>query len=377
MSQQKQTYATTRPGVGDMVVIRNGHPAVVSVDKESGAYTAHVIYSEAPTPSLRAESEWFTLTTLNTSDETDVAVPSAATAVACRVTAIAGEVVPRAGARMEVNLTSGVDLLGFNHRKRKNSGWPAPDFAVNPGFPDLGAAEWDGDTYSQYSGANILNNSRFGTLSFWFNVPDDSRIHRVFVSGQVADFHALTFDGNNHQLDYRTGPGQITFNTINYTEGVWQHFMASWHHVSPWDLTTTMTAYLNGVQIFDTDGGTFFEHFSFDQDLQYNTDSFTQGNTRLSDPGFPETPSMKLCLSELYYNTDERLDLTIQGNREKLISAGGGAVNIGGDGSSVTGSQPAFYAANGDLRLNTGYAPSLVTTEVGDVINCQTAPPPA
>lgn len=136
MSQQKQTYATTRLGVGDMVVIRNGHPAVVSVDKENGAYTAHVIFSESLAPSLRAESEWSSLTSINNSDEVDVAIPSTATAVACRVTAIAGEVTPRVGARMEVNLASGVDLLGFNHRKRNNSGWPFPDFAIDP--PGLG-----------------------------------------------------------------------------------------------------------------------------------------------------------------------------------------------------------------------------------------------
>lgn len=82
--------------------------------------------------------------------------------------------------------------------------------------------------------------------------------------------------------------------------------------------------------------------------------------------------SLNGCLSELYINTDEYLDLSISSNRRKFIDSAIKPVDLGDDGSAPTGNQPAFYARNGNLSVNTGYSDNF--NEVGTIGQCTTTP---
>jgi hypothetical protein len=48
----------------------------------------------------------------------------------------------------------------------------------------------------------------------------------------------------------------------------------------------------------------------------------------------------------LYVNYATHLDLSVEANRRKFISAAGKPVSLGANGSTPTGSQPIIYLAN-------------------------------
>lgn len=129
MTQYKQTYATTRLGIGDSIAIGGAHPVTVSLDKEGGVYNGQVVFSEILDANVRQDSDWYSLTCVDTADVVDLAVPSTAKVIATRIFAITNEVsVPRRGALMEV---VGENLLGLHQRRRHGSG-RQDDFAMTP-----------------------------------------------------------------------------------------------------------------------------------------------------------------------------------------------------------------------------------------------------
>lgn len=59
-------------------------------------------------------------------------------------------------------------------------------------------------------------------------------------------------------------------------------------------------------------------------------------------------------MAEIFLDPQNYMDLSIQGERDKLYNADGTAPDLGVDGSTPTGSQPAIYCSNGDPASNTG-----------------------
>jgi len=68
-------------------------------------------------------------------------------------------------------------------------------------------------------------------------------------------------------------------------------------------------------------------------------------------------------LAYVYHDVDTALDITVQANREKFILAGV-PVDLGGDGSTPTGAQPAFYFDGGATMTNLGSGGSLTPTDL-------------
>lgn len=243
--------------------------------------------------------------------------------------------------------------------------------------PPLGAKEWDGGTYSRFTGVSGVADGRVGTCSFWMNVPDSTtpQGNVLLAAGNSPELGLiLTYDSLNNQIvlllkGVGSSNNRMTFISNKVVPDQWQHVMMSWEHTFPIDSAAHMTMYIDGVEI-TTGGGDTLDQLNIDEDLNYLTGSWTQGQSAL---GFTQNSDLNGCLSEFYFNTDERIDLTDAGNRAQFISVGGDAVAIGGDGSGPSGSQPAFYAADGDLTNNAGYVPNM-SIVVGALLNCATAP---
>lgn len=68
-------------------------------------------------------------------------------------------------------------------------------------------------------------------------------------------------------------------------------------------------------------------------------------------------------LAYIYCNVTEALDLSVEANRQKFILAGE-PVNLGANGSLVTGTQPAFYFDGGASMANLGSGGSLTATDL-------------
>ena len=235
-----------------------------------------------------------------------------------------------------------------------------------------GAREWGVGSYNQKAGplTNVVD-GRKGTLSFWFKISLATSGQPLAIGDINTGLQIKNFGADQMQVViYTVTTDALTINFVaDWTTAgaVWNHLMLSWDHVLPADAVANVTGYLNGVlQVNGVDGATVTQG-SVDDDLKYN-DEIAQGNS------LPFGFNFRGCLSEFYLNFEDRLDLSIAGNREKFRSAGGDAVFIGGDGSSVTGNQPAFYASNGELNPNAGKSDNLPVVS-GAVVDCADAPP--
>jgi hypothetical protein len=395
MSQQKQTYATRRLGVGDMVVLGRGHPATVSVDKEGGRYRSQVIYTEAPNPSLRAQTEWRDLTGANNQIVTDVAIPSTATAVACRVVSISGtETQPRRGARMEVTLESGEDLLGLNHRNRPRSGRDSNDFECLPPNPSVvGAREWNGQTRNRrFAALDGAIDSRVGTVSFWIKVNDvlagasgQNFLTVTDATGLKTSMLAISRNtsGGFHRLSVSlnipNSPAISISTNGNLTLDTWLHLICSWENTFPANSAAHVDGYLdNTLIVHGVDQGSLLQWGITDAPIPYASEGFewTQGSNDSHNDGHSVFDrSFDGCLSEFYVNLDERIDLSVLANRQKFRTAGGAAADLGVDGSTPTGAAPILYAANGEFFPNQGYGGDIPCLPLSDlVIDCVDAP---
>ena len=96
----------------------------------------------------------------------------------------------------------------------------------------------------------------------------------------------------------------------------WQHYMCSWDHAFPVDSAAHITCYLDGVLVVDGVAGANIIQQNQDLDIAYNTrgQRVIQGsNTNLTPGDFWDG-----CISNLYVNITERIDLTVEANRELL-----------------------------------------------------------
>lgn len=188
------------------------------------------------------------------------------------------------------------------------------------------AVEGDGSTiYLKDCDGTGLTNGKKGLLSIWFYPETITGTPRLFNSGDTT-FQVVFTDTRIRII------GKI-FSGVKY-EAYTTYTLSQWNHVIfAWDLSAgvNQTA-VNGSQTTPTDTTTL------DSDLDYseNYSVFAINN------GSSKSDS---SLAELYFNPVETLDLSVQANIDKFIS-GGKPIDLGSDGSTPTGTQPAIYLKN-------------------------------
>ena len=362
MSQTQQTYSLRKEiGFGvELAMSALGEPHQIQLEDQGGAYEMAVITTTDALASLRAQSAWIPF---SVTPGVLTTVPLGVRKLAVKITVINDSDAPKPQV---------FHLPGF-FRGTEGARYYGVDQLLLPGGVALGAREWDGESWNRFVGVSGVSDGRLGTISFWYNAPSlPSPDVRCFLAGgdlpELGPVFVHTLASNQLAFIIRgvSNDPMITFiKSGDIVLDQWNHIMASWEHTFPVDSANHLTLYINGVEI--TTGKT---QTNTDEDLNYLTGAWTQGQDRLGDT--QNTPLVG-CLSEFYFNTDERVDLTDSDERERFRSASGDAVNIGGDGSGVTGLQPAFYASNGELNPNAGYAPNLPVI-AGAVFNCATAP---
>lgn len=379
MTIYTQSYALRRPGVGDVIAIRGGHPITASLSKGNGVYTAQLVFSEVQNPQVRQDSDWIALTDLDTSDETDVAVPLTATVIATRVTTVAAGI-PRLSAVMTVTSSA---LAGLHQRRRHASG-RQDDFGVappplTPPFPPFTseATNYDTADVNNSVGPWGQTDGRLGTVSFWFNQDVDELnngfIFRLGSGGQIGfQFHKdhlkravmnLYVDGFPPKASMEMHSSQQLL-----LSGQWVHVMASWNYSFPANPVDNAVMFVDGVQQVDGVDFAVIAQDGTDADLAY-----ASKGTLLRMGHDPGVIYLNACISNLYVNLDERVDLTDAGNRLLFYGPAGESVGHGADGSFPTGSQPFLYAPDGDFRANVGYGPQ-VFNESGTITVCASEP---
>ena len=218
---------------------------------------------------------------------------------------------------------------------------------------------------SQYDGTNDwceLNEASFtsapqsklGIISFWFLMDGgdgvDQRIFKLAASGGGVERVDLKRDSLNLfrlKMEDSGEVHRVVFTSVTEftADSTWHHFLVA----------------------YDTNAATATFDWYFDDSVE----SPTQNN--FSDGAIDWTPGgdttlgaannggskLNGRLAEVYINADETLDITVEANRRKFISASGKPVLLGATGATPTGSQPMWYSKLGD-EVNAGYGENLV-----------------
>lgn len=236
-------------------------------------------------------------------------------------------------------------------------------------FP-VNAVEFDGTNDYMINTTATIADSASGIFSGWynFNAGGDESVQPLCYAG----------DGTNRiEIDRWTGAADSEkFRVVlassganlviagsdtkfNSTDG-WAHFLIAWEL----DVTPVFQMYVNDVEDLAS-GATIIEGLVDHSVCDYaiGTRSITTAANLFNG-----------CQSEVYFNTDEYIDISIESNRRKFISAAGKPVDLGSDGSTPTGAAPSFYLNGDSTNFQTNQGDEGNFTVTGALTNCASAP---
>lgn len=192
---------------------------------------------------------------------------------------------------------------------------------------------FDGSTHLT-RGADLTGaaNTKVGLLSFWLNPASDG-----VGTTLVSDFPDATSLGlvvsrlSTNLLQIRAENSGVILRLKStstvLTAAGWRHVMASWN----------LATGAGKLYIDDVD----------DTDLQTASDVIIDYTRTNHSIGGSPSGAQKLNgdFADVYFDHGTYLDLTIEANRRKFIDPNGKAVDLGKDGSFVTGSSPIMFFA--------------------------------
>jgi hypothetical protein len=232
--------------------------------------------------------------------------------------------------------------------------------AVTDGFK-TSAKDYDGANDYMTRGAGLTGaaDGTEGTFSVWFNADTISGIKRLLnaataVGGSTTRIGlGLNSSGRIAFLLQTSGGANVinsSSDTGQWTTGALVHLLASWS-------ASAFQCYINDVLVTGTSGpsGAAIDYTLAD----WGVGGLVNG-TNLFDG----------CLSEMLFHTSH-VDLSVEANRRKFITADLKAVSLGSDGSRPLGVQPLIYIKDGQNNLGSGGA----FTVVGTLADCASAPP--
>lgn len=228
----------------------------------------------------------------------------------------------------------------------KKKAWMAGLMAQ--GF-NVRAVTFDGTNDYLTRGADLTGNadSKVGILSVWVKLGADGSALALYREGNGR----LTIQrdaGDKYSFELQTTVGVVTFEM--YSSSSWT-ISDGWHHIlASWDLATA-SRYL---YINDTD-----DIGSVPTNNNNNID-YTQTGHVIGALTSPFSNKFNGDMAQFYFNNATSLDLSVEANRRKFISADGKPVDVGVDGSLPTGTAPRIY-----LDLASGDAVSTFATNKG------------
>lgn len=192
------------------------------------------------------------------------------------------------------------------------------------------AVLFDGTNDYLTRGADLTGSAdgKLGTVSFWFklNGGDGSPLE-IYDNGS---FEVLRRSNNTLAVVAPGGGTTLFLKTgSTYTSGGgWHHFMVSW------DLANNLShVYVDDVD--DDDGSPT----RVDANIDYTTSNHALG----AETGAGR--KLNAEIADFYGNWAEYIDLSVESNRRKFISAQGKPVFLGATGQLPTGSDPiAFFS---------------------------------
>ena len=231
------------------------------------------------------------------------------------------------------------------------------------------AADFDGTNDWMTRGADLtgIEDSKLGTVSIWFRLDGgDSAARRLFscnLTSAAAGFFINRESTNRLRIVGRTSAGTTILDMVTtptYIAGAtWYNLLASW------DMAAASHLYVNDAAPAlttntRTDG----------------TIDYTKGNVGIG-ARVDGAEKFNGCLAEVFFHTTY-IDLSVEANRRKFITAGLKPVDLGADGSTPLGVQPLVYQRIADGGLAASFATNLGSggdfTITGTLDVCDSSP---
>lgn len=223
------------------------------------------------------------------------------------------------------------------------------------------AVTFNGSTQYLTRGADLTSNadSKVGIFSCWlkFNASGDANQNNIYAttqsgvpstSGQFFVFRSPSGSPFFNRLNvFGQAPDDTAaFNVVSddsFTSADgWVHLLASW------DLANNLAhMYINDVVNESSSNKN-------NKNVDYTKPEHAVGSSSVGATKFAGD------MAELYLNNDEYIDITVEANRRKFISALGKPVDLGSNGQRPTGASPIVY-----LGIRDGDASSVFAVNKG------------
>lgn len=227
------------------------------------------------------------------------------------------------------------------------------------------AVDFDGTNDYLTRGADLTGNAdgKQGTLSVWLKLGAGTDGMWKEVLGAWGDrFRVQRRNTNKLSVQAFSATGSLVLDLHSSTSVTaasgWVHLVASWDVA-----TSTAHLYINGVEDKNV-------LFITDNTIDYTLTQWVVGSNSLASSSLHWNGAM----ADLYLNTAEYVDLSISANRAKFFDAG--PVDLGSDGSTPTGSQPAIWLHNPLATWHTNAGAGGGFTLNGALTESATAPGP-
>ena len=264
-----------------------------------------------------------------------------------------------AGASFNFLGSSTQDGIGGPVRNYWSSRLMIKDFGLPAPVPGDEAANYDGTTqYLKHVYSPPLDDGNSYTFSIWFRVLSGEGIVKTLYSNASLNFRFLINTGNLFLARARdSGTNNLSRMTTS------QQFLIAdgWNHVVVSGIAGSRAQlYVNGISdnnIGDNVAG----------DIEFDV-----GDNFISIAGSETGSFFPGCMSELYLNTTESVDLDDPAILARFIKDGK-PVDLGAIGQLPSGNQPLIYAPSGDSRINLGFGGAATIPVAGPTL-CTNSP---
>ncbi len=226
------------------------------------------------------------------------------------------------------------------------------------------ASDYDGTNDEQVRASDLVGDAdtKEGTFSVW--IRKDADTYNTLLSNEFAYFGVFLaggFDNKFTLLGWRESPSDLQlFNLVSASaypaNGAWLNILASWKTD-----TGALHLYINDIN--DKDPASY---------IMDGVISYTQNEWYIGAYGSLIGP-FSGCISEMFFH-NTYIDLSVESNRRKFISASSKPVSLGADGSTPLGVQPLIYIPTGDGSGTGNKGSGGAFTTTGALTPCSSSP---
>lgn len=237
--------------------------------------------------------------------------------------------------------------------------------AICAGGYQPSASDFDGSVYLERgSDLSGLSDSSQGIFMAWFR-SDANLTQKCFIQNGNALFSISQSSANVISVVLATSGSSYEFTSSSaYASGSpFRQILASW------DTNYAAGARLSHLYINDVNSKTITVDSGPAFNIDYTATSWTVGSQGGGAVKFNG------CLADVYFAPGQYLDLSVEANRRKFITAGGEPVFLGATGSLPTGTAPKIYLRNppASFGTNSGNGGDFVITG-GSLTACSSSP---